>query len=180
MAKSLQEQLLKAGLVDEKKSKQIKQQKRKQSKLVKQGKAEADDIAERAKQSREQQAERNRQINLEKQLKADEKALLAQVKQLIERHRIKRPDDGIAYQFVDEKKVKRLFVTELQQDQLARGILAIVRQAAGYEVVPSKTAEKIKQRWPEAVVLLNQAATNNAADEDDPYADYQIPDDLMW
>jgi uncharacterized protein YaiL (DUF2058 family) len=33
-------------------------------------------------------------------------------------------------------------------------------------------------RQPEAVVLLNQQDTQTP--EDDPYADFKIPDDLMW
>jgi uncharacterized protein YaiL (DUF2058 family) len=41
-------------------------------------------------------------------------------------------------------------------------------------------AEKIRQRDVAAVVLLNTRAAEAAADPDDPYAAYQIPDDLMW
>ena len=43
--------------------------------------------------------------------------------------------------------------------------------------MPTTVAEKIRQRDEAAVVLLND---RNVQDEDDPYADYPIPDDLMW
>ena len=180
MAKSLQDQLLKAGLVDKKKSKQIKQEKRKHAKQVKHGLAEADDVAERVKKAREEEAERNRQLNKEKQAEAEKKALKAQVLQLIEQHSIPLPQDGVTYQFADGKLVKRVIVTEAQQDQLSRGILAIARYNEGYSVVPFKTAEKISERWEDAIVLLNQKDQGDEGDEVDPYADYQIPDDLMW
>jgi len=185
MAKSLQDQLLKSGLVDEKKSKKIKQQKRKQSKLIKQGLVEQDDISERARLQRQQEAERHRELNKERQQEAESRALQAQVKQLIEHHQIARPEDGEKYQFADDKKIKQITVSPLQRDQLIRGLLAIVRKEGKvgkegrYEVVPAKTASKIQERWPQAIVLMN-APDEQQVDEDDPYADYQIPDDLMW
>lgn len=179
MAKSLQDQLMKSGLVDEKKSKKIKQQKRKEAKQIKQGLASGDDVAERARKAREQQAEKNREINKARQAEAEERALQAQAKQLIEQHRIVRPTDGVLYQFADGTKIKRIYVSELQLEQLAVGLLSIARKDEGYELVPAKTAKKIQQRWAEAIVVLNDAA-KDAVDEDDPYADYQIPDDLMW
>ena len=49
----------------------------------------------------------------------------------------------------------------------------------GYELVPTVVAEKIRQREESAVLLLNERG-NNAVDEDDPYKDFPIPDDLMW
>ncbi|HAR59000.1 MAG TPA: DUF2058 domain-containing protein, partial [Alcanivorax sp.] len=83
----------------------------------------------------------------------------------------------VAYQFVQDKKIKKLHVTEPQRDQLARGQIAIVALGEGHELVPTTVAEKIRQRDEAAVVLLND---RNVQDEDDPYADYPIPDDLMW
>ncbi|MDG2036322.1 MAG: DUF2058 family protein [Pseudomonadales bacterium] len=43
-------------------------------------------------------------------------------------------------------------------------------------------AEKIKQRDESYVVMLNESNSSgtNEAVEDDPYADFKIPDDLMW
>ena len=48
----------------------------------------------------------------------------------------------------------------------------------GYEIIPREAAEKIEQRDPRRILLLNTAT--NEVEADDPYADYQIPDDLMW
>jgi uncharacterized protein YaiL (DUF2058 family) len=48
-----------------------------------------------------------------------------------------------------------------------------------YELLPAAAAEKIMQRDASVIVLLNRDE-RATVDEDDPYADYQIPDDLMW
>ena len=49
----------------------------------------------------------------------------------------------------------------------------------GYEVIPREAALKIQERDPQRIVQLN-VQTEEAAAEDDPYAAYKIPDDLMW
>jgi len=44
-----------------------------------------------------------------------------------------------------------------------------------------KVAEKIQQRLAEAIIVLhNTGQSAEVQAEDDPYAAYQIPDDLMW
>ena len=49
----------------------------------------------------------------------------------------------------------------------------------GFAVIPVAIAEKIQQRNADHFIAL---AEKNAPqlDDDDPYAAYQIPDDLMW
>jgi uncharacterized protein YaiL (DUF2058 family) len=44
--------------------------------------------------------------------------------------------------------------------------------------VPRVIADKIAERDASLVVRVNKAST--AIEEDDPYAAFQIPDDLMW
>ncbi|MNY69439.1 hypothetical protein D3C86_2073820 [compost metagenome] len=83
------------------------------------------------------------------------------------------------YNFVDDKKVKRLSVNTLMRNKLSNGSLAIVHHAGSYEVIPREAALKIQERDPQRIVQLN-VKTEEVAIEDDPYAAYQIPDDLMW
>jgi uncharacterized protein YaiL (DUF2058 family) len=45
--------------------------------------------------------------------------------------------------------------------------------------VPAPVAEKIAQRDVDSVVHLNQKVEMQE-NENDPYADFQIPDDLTW
>jgi len=64
-------------------------------------------------------------------------------------------------------------------DQLSRGRLAIVFVNDAYEVVAEGVARKIMERDESAVVVLHDRKSDDQGD-DDPYAGYEIPDDLMW
>ncbi|MDP5191877.1 DUF2058 domain-containing protein, partial [Rheinheimera baltica] len=130
-----------------------------------------------AEQTRQQQIERDRLLNQQKQAALQIKAIAAQVKQLIYVNTIKALGD-VAYNFTDSKLVKRLYVSKKQHDELSRGLLAIVKQDEQYFLVPANVAEKISQRQSDSIVVLN--VKQQQLDEDDPYADYKIPDDLMW
>lgn len=176
---SLQDQLLKAGLVDQKKAKKVKQEKRKQAKQQPKGSAQIDETKEQAKRVLADKAAHDRAINKKQQEQADLKAIQAQIIQLISMNKIDRKEGEISYQFTDGKKIKKLYVTDLLQTQLSKGLIAIAKFKESYELVPSAVAEKIKQRDESVIALLN-INTKTDVDEDDPYADYQIPDDLMW
>ncbi len=176
---SLKDQLLKAGLVDEKKAKQIEKQKRKQAKQTPKGQLQTNEAREHAKKVQAERAAKDKEINRQRQQAAQQKAIAAQIRQLIDTNRIDRKDGDIAYQFTHGKKIKKLYVTQLLQTQLTNGVIAIVLNGDKYELVPVQVAEKIKQR-DESVVLVQNVAGHTEIDENDPYADYQIPDDLMW
>lgn len=178
MSNSLQNQLLKMGLVDEKKVKQVKKEKHKQAKLQGKKAQAVDEAARLAQQAAAQKAERDRELNRQRKEEAERRALASQVRQLIEVNRLPKGDGEIAYNFSDGSMVKRLYVTEQVQRQLGLGRLAIVRLDEDYELVPTAVAEKIRQRDEGCVILCNEPEQHS--DEDDPYADYQIPDDLMW
>jgi hypothetical protein len=53
-----------------------------------------------------------------------------------------------------------------------------VRFDAGYEVIPSIVAEKIRLR--DESCIVSNAVRQLDNEGDDPYADYKVPDDLMW
>lgn len=179
MSISLRDQLLKAGLVNEKQAKQAGKQQQKQQRLVKKGQAEADhSTREAARQAQLDKQTRDQQLNQQQQEAARQKAIVAQINQLIDSARLPKLNGEDFYNFVDDKKVKRIAVNALMRDKLSRGSLAIARQGNGYEVIPREAALKIQERDPRRIVLLN--APSVEPDEDDPYAAYQIPDDLMW
>lgn len=175
---SLQEQLLKAGIADEKKAKKIKQEQRKAKKANK-GKPQVDEGKIAAQRALAEKAERDRQINRQRQAEAEKKAIFAQIIQLVDTNKIDRGKGDIAYQFTDGKKIKRIYVTNALQEQLVKGLIAVVKVRDSYELVPAVIAEKIKQRDGSVILVCNEKS-DEQIDEDDPYADYQIPDDLMW
>ncbi|MCU1716748.1 DUF2058 domain-containing protein [Pseudomonas sp. 5P_3.1_Bac2] len=179
MSMSLRDQLLKAGLVNEKQAKQASKQKQKQQRLEQKGQVEKDQTQQlAAQQAMAEKLARDQELNRQQQEKAEQKARTAQVKQLIEVSRLPKLTTEDYYNFVDDKKVKRLSVNKLMRDKLSSGSLAIVRHGGGYEVIPREAALKIQERDERRIVLLN--TPTEAADADDPYAAYQVPDDLMW
>lgn len=169
MALSLQEQLLKAGLTNEKKAKKAKKSNKKNRELKREVKAAAEE-------KRQQQQAKDKALNQELKQKADEKAIQAQIKQLIEANKIDYVGD-IKYNFMDGKSVQFINVNDKVQKQLASGLLAIVNYQDDYAVIPGIVSEKIALRDDTVLVAQNQV---EETDEDDPYADYVIPDDLMW
>lgn len=179
MAISLKDQLLKAGVANQKQARQADHARRQAAK----GGGDGESAAELAKKARAEQAEKDREANRLLLLAQEQKAVAAQVRQLIEVHRIARAGGDIAWQFTAERKIKKLLVTEPQQYQLVHGQIAIVRQQGpagdSYELVPTVVAEKLKLRDASVIVLLNERKAQDTV-ADDPYADYPIPDDLMW
>jgi uncharacterized protein YaiL (DUF2058 family) len=179
MALSLRDQLLKAGLVNEKQAKQAGKEKQRQQRLEKKGHVEKDESQKlAAQQAMAEKAARDQELNRQQQEKVEQKARIAQIKQLIEVSRLPKLTTEDYYNFVDDKKVKRLSVNTLVRNKLSSGSLAIVRHGGGYEVIPRDAALKIQERDARRVVLLN--TPTEAPDADDPYAAYQVPDDLMW
>jgi len=179
MANSFGDQLLKAGLVSKDKRNKAKKSKYKQQKAGKNSKdKELNEAAELARRVAAEKAARDRELNQQQKEAAERKAVKAQVRQLIEMNRLPRDGGEVGYNFQDGTAIRKLFVTEEIHDKLGRGLLAIVRFDDGYEVIPSTVAEKIEAR-DEACVVSNVTSRTDDV-EDDPYADYKVPDDLMW
>ena len=180
MKLSLQEQLLKSGLVSSAQAKSVKSDKRKQTQQQRKNGVEViDEAKELAQKAQAEKIERDRELNQIRQQQEEQKQLAAQVKQIIELNRLPRDAEGLAYNFTDNNKVKRLYISEAMRDQIAQGRQAIVKFGTQYEVVPAEAAKKIQSRDASAVIVFNEQNTAKDA-VDDPYAEYQVPDDLIW
>lgn len=177
MASSFKDQLLKAGLVDRTRTRQEKPNKPKNS-IQQRRKTTPAPPSGGTTPEQAQIAERDRQLNLQRKQAADRKALMAQLKQLIETHRLPRNDGDVAYHFTDNKKIQRLFVTSTMHKQIAGGSLAIVKFGGQYDVVPAAIADKLRERNATSVVL--QVDPQQAAGGREDEADHPVPDDLMW
>lgn len=177
---SLQEQLLKSGLTNEAKAKQVKTEKRKQNKLLRnQGAEAADEVKLGIEEARRKQAERDLELNQLRKQALDQKALDAQIRQFIELNRMEKDGNGEAYRFADGGKIKTVYVSAKNRMALTSGRAGIVKYENGYEIVPSEIAVKIQERHAASVLVLNRDSGENSADSD-PYAAYQVPDDLLW
>lgn len=179
MGNSLRDQLLKAGLVDKQKVKQAKHEKHKEAKQQRSGGVAADPGKQRAEQALNEKTARDRELNRQRKAESERKALEAQIRQLIEANRLPKNDGDIAYNFTDGTKIRRLYITAATRQQLGSGQLAIVKLNGQYDIVPAAVAEKIRQR-DAACVVAGHAPQAQRPEEADPYANYPVPDDLLW
>lgn len=181
MRNTLQDQLLKAGLVDEKSIKQAKKEQHASQQKVAKNKrhVEADEVKLAAQKALADKAEHDRLLNQQRNEQATQCAIAAQIRQLIEGHRQSRGDGNVAYNFSDNKVIKKIMVSQKIIDQIQFGHLAVVRLDGKYELIPVRAAEKIRERDASCVIVCNPQQSGASVD-DDPYADFRIPDDLMW
>ncbi len=180
MRNPLQEQLLKAGLVKKGKVAQVVREQNKQ----RQGKTrpspeEAAGVDVAALQA--ERAARDRALAAERNAEARAAEVRAQLRQLIEHHRIKHAGET-AYRFNDGNAIKTLWIDAALRPQLAAGQLLIVRLDEAYALVPRAAGEKIRERDPAAVVLDHKAPTTSPepGSDDAYYAQFEVPDDLIW
>ena len=176
---SLQDQFLKAGLIDKKKVKQVHQEKSKQKKIERQTGAQVPDEARLAALDMQRKhAERVRELNAQRDATATQKAIGAQIVQMVNMSRQSKGSGDIAYHFNHDNKIKRILVSAAVQADLIAGRLVIVCQGETTELVPRVIADKIAERDAAIVVRVNK--TRDEIDADDPYAAFKVPDDLMW
>jgi len=178
---SLQDQLRSAGLVTDKQLKKAQKGIHRQEMRVKAG-VEVDEtrVAAEAEIAKKQNLDRERNEAHRQEVLAKE--LRAQIKQLIGRNSQRQAGD-VEYNFTEGKKVKKLYVSAQNKAQLNKGFLAIVKIDDHYDLVPEKVAQRISDRIPETkdeVILYLHDRSKDVVDEDDPYKDFQIPDDLEW
>lgn len=177
MSSTLREQLIAAGLATEKKAREIGHQQRQRGRH--QGPpAENEDRQRLARQQQAEKAARDEELNRKQQLKAEKKARLAQIRQMVEQHKLPRIESDDRYNFVDDGKIRYILVDAARRALLNNGELAIVRSGGRYEVVPTEIGARIRERNETSVVPLNLKSAET--DENDPYKDFAVPDDLTW
>ena len=176
---SLQDQFLKAGLVNKNKAKQLQQDKTKQQKIERRtGTQTVDEAKLAAAELQRKNAERARELNAQRDAAAQQKAIMAQIVQLVQKNRQNKGNGDVAYNFTHGAKIERIYVSNAVQEHLMAGRLVIVRLGDNTELVPRVIADKIAERDASLVVRAKKSAA--PVEEDDPYAAFQSPDDLMW
>lgn len=175
---TLQEQMLKAGLVTSKKMAKVQR-------TAKKSRVQAREAREAVEENKKAQLERDKQLSEQQKQAALSKEYKAQVKQLIEMNRISVSKGTVDFNFTDNNVIKKIAVDKTTQAQLISGRLAIARlvvankEECEYAIIPAGVADKIAQRDADSIVL-NNVLSQTEQDEDDPYADFKVPDDLMW
>lgn len=191
MAKSLQEQLLGAGLVDKKAAKSIAKDKKKQKNQQRRSKdVHVDEAKVLAEKARSDKLAKDKALNEQRNAQAQQKAITAQIIQLIKTHKQDKGKDQTEYNFTDGSTIKKIRVSETVAAHIARGRLCIARLAEDeYELVPKPIADKIRERDAQAaeswIISYHAEKAEDVSEatqsEDDAYyAQFEIPDDLMW
>lgn len=180
MRNPLQDQLLKAGLV---KKSQVAQVAREQAKQ-RQGKAPPAPAEHQieAERARAERVERDRALAAERNAQARLQEQRAQARQIVESQRVVVAGD-IDYRFVDGDAIRTLLVDRAARTQLASGALVVARLDAGYALLPRAAAEKVRARDASMIVLDHAAAPSSPSSNDDDdayYAQFKVPDDLVW
>lgn len=173
---ALQAQLLKAGLVDNKKAKKLSKQAVHQKRTGESNEAEIKASIEQAKQEK---MAKDQAIEQQKKQQLQEKELKAAIMQMIQQHKIKDTDGDVAYQFIDEK-IKKVYINQQIYNALVAGSLVIAKDQDSYAFLPKALADRIDGKMQGFIIVNNSEKNEETTDEEDPYAAYVIPDDLMW
>jgi uncharacterized protein YaiL (DUF2058 family) len=108
---------------------------------------------------------------------AARRALEREVVALIKANRHQHNDGDEVFNFIDGRKIGRIYCTADTQRLLTSGELASVRLRTRYAVVPTATAAGIAAKAPDLVLVAHQGGEQ----VDDPaYAEHPVPDDLRW
>lgn len=181
MSLSLRDQLLQAGLISKKQAqdaeKQRHQQRVQHQQQPKKHKAAppprpATPSPEALKRARDQE------LSKQAQEKAAQKARRAEIKQLVEQNKLPKLEGDDLYNFLDGRNIRRIPVNPEMRRRLGAGELFVVRCDGRYEVVPAEIAQRIRERDERSV--MPPPTAENKPDENDPYKDYVVPDDLVW
>jgi len=179
---SLRDQLLKAGVVDEKKAKRAaasqRQQSKTQQKRRKSGEKPLETVSqatrERVAAENAQQAEKDRQLNIEREVKRARRALFGQVRQMVSENRQNNPKADVNYRFVMGSQIRQVYVTAAQRTQLLAAKLAVVDFANRQWLVPVEVGQKIQALTEDVAVHIAEATSSVEHDEQ------AVPDDFSW
>jgi len=181
-ANPLQEQLLKAGLVKKSKVEAVarEQHKARHAKAP----SEVSEVQREAERARADKAERDRALAAERKAMARINELGAQARQIIEDKKVPRSGE-IEYRFTADDAIHTVLVNEHLRKMLASGALVIARLGDRYELLPRAAGEKVRERDASMIVLDHSldavAEPSVGLSEDDAYyAQFKVPDDLVW
>jgi uncharacterized protein YaiL (DUF2058 family) len=179
MGNAFQDQLLKAGLVTKQQVNKAQSAKHKKKKQQSKKDKSVDESTLKAQQALKEKAEHDKALNKRKEDQAKQKAISVEIDQLIKTNCIKRGEEcEIIYNFEHRKKVNHIYINAEMKQQIINRKLGIARIEGRYELVDIVTAEKIQQRNEKRIILFEYEEPSS--DENDPYAEFQVPDDLVW
>jgi len=175
MSHSLRDQLVKAGLASRQSASQLEAKSRRQHKNPSK-KSAADKAAQTAAKAKK---ERDRELNAKLEEKKRRAEIKGRIKLMIEQHGVKEYKGETAFNYQSNGKIRQLFVTAAVHKRLSEDKLAVTRFNGKTFLVSTEAAEKILALNPDWSVV-RPGTQKSTGDEDGEYAQYQVPDDLIW
>jgi len=180
MRGSLQEQLLKSGLASED---QLKKPKPKKKPAGKNHRSRPNNT-KKTTQSDSSKSKPSTQLasNKPEEPKTLGKALRTEIKQLLKSNKLNDKTGELPYNYVINNQVKRFYVNADQQKGLQEGKLVIVNWNTISYLITTETEVELRKLHPtiEVASVASESEAKPQKDDNDPYADYEIPDDITW
>ena len=181
---SLQDQLLKAGLTTKQKARQANSDKRKKGKQKRSGVQVGETLQEQVKQdlelAKKEKLARDIALNNEKKQALLAKEQQLRILQILQHHQVTNVNGEAEYNYTFNNKIKKLFVDAITHKALVNGRLALCGVEDTTYIVTTETAEKVASLDEKVILVQNTKVVDEVVSDDDPYAEFQIPDDLMW
>ena len=178
---SLQEQLMKSGLINKQKAKQAQTDKRRKAKQKKKkGTVEVSDVQISINQQKELQQQKDLEKNQLAQEELAARSDHGKLIQMIAQHCEKDYQGEIDYHFTFDSKVKRIAINDQTQRSLVNGQLAICVLNDAFYLINKEATEKLVKIDESVLVALHEKVDVSQVEEDDPYAEFAVPDDLVW
>ena len=176
----LQEQLLKAGLVKKSKVSEVARAQH----LAKHAKAASgpSEIALEAERARAEKVEKDRALAAEQKAQVRIAELRAQARQIIQDKKEAGAGES-EYRFSADGAIRTILVSDEQRRKLSSGALVIARLGDRYLLLPRAAGDKVRERDAAMIVLDHGSGSESteASSEDDAYyAQFKVPDDLVW
>ena len=176
----LQEQLLKAGLVKKSKVSEVARAQH----LAKHAKAASgpSKIALEAERARAEKVEKDRALAAEHKAQARIAELRAQARQIIQDKKEAGAGES-DYRFNADGAIRSILVSDEQRRKLSSGALVIARLGDRYLLLPRAAGDKVRERDAAMIVLdhgSGSESTDASSEDDAYYAQFKVPDDLVW
>ena len=187
MSNSLRDALLNAGVITKEKAdkaagsqRRKAHQSQKQSKKARTAAPDPTSAKARAAQAHTEKVARDKELNRKRDEAKARSELGQRMAEMIKSSAVNDPAAEIPHNFVEGRHVRRLYVTAEQHKALLAGTMAIAPVGKRHYLIDAETMEKVQRMNPEQKLYLFKEEDSQTPAEDDPYAGYEVPDDLMW
>ena len=156
MGLSIQEQLLKAGMVDKKQVKKADHEKRvKNKKKRKVGESFEDRDKLRLQQQQAERVEQDRQLNIERNQQVQRNLDLAAAQQMIAANRLPLEEGAVNYHYVASGQIRRISVDQDIAERLADGKVGLAMHGDEVILIAADVVKKILLRDKDAILAYN-------------------------